>query len=207
MSGAQKIAISAAIGGTAEAMGGGKFANGAVTGAYVMALNHMEHELKEKKADKISDECSNYIPKEIWAKFTKEGAKYISHEDMSKMLWEAFDPGSELTAWLVGIGGLGTSFGSFITSGIVATTWTSVGLILTFESTVFTVEMIRIGEQQKSVLQNYWGGNFSSPTEQAGAFITHNHFGYYGGGIGIKTFYSAHTGTTLGSILIEYKVH
>jgi len=41
MTGAQRIAISAAIGGTAEALGGGKFANGAVTGAYVMALNHM----------------------------------------------------------------------------------------------------------------------------------------------------------------------
>jgi hypothetical protein len=33
-----KIMISAAIGGTAEALGGGKFANGAVTGAYVMIL-------------------------------------------------------------------------------------------------------------------------------------------------------------------------
>ncbi len=41
MSGAEKIAISAAIGGTAEALGGGKFANGAVTGAYVMMFNHM----------------------------------------------------------------------------------------------------------------------------------------------------------------------
>ncbi|KAF0204074.1 MAG: RHS repeat-associated core domain [Bacteroidetes bacterium] len=44
MSGAERIAISAAIGGTAEALGGGKFANGAVTGAYVMALNHMGQE-------------------------------------------------------------------------------------------------------------------------------------------------------------------
>jgi len=43
MTGAAKIAISAAIGGTAEALGGGKFANGAVTGAYVMAWNHMIH--------------------------------------------------------------------------------------------------------------------------------------------------------------------
>jgi len=41
MSGAEKIAISAAIGGTAEALGGGKFANGAVTGAYVMMFNHL----------------------------------------------------------------------------------------------------------------------------------------------------------------------
>ena len=32
MTGAEKIAISAAIGSTAEALDGGKFANGAVTG-------------------------------------------------------------------------------------------------------------------------------------------------------------------------------
>lgn len=36
-----KIALSAAIGGTAEALGGGKFANGAITGAYVMMFNHL----------------------------------------------------------------------------------------------------------------------------------------------------------------------
>ena len=39
-----KVAMSAAIGGTAEALGGGKFANGAVTGAYVMMFNHLMHE-------------------------------------------------------------------------------------------------------------------------------------------------------------------
>ncbi|KAF0204070.1 MAG: RHS repeat-associated core domain [Bacteroidetes bacterium] len=49
MSGAEKIAISAAIGGTAEALGGGKFANGAVTGAYVMALNHMGENFQANK--------------------------------------------------------------------------------------------------------------------------------------------------------------
>jgi hypothetical protein len=38
-----KIMISAAIGGTAEALGGGKFANGAVTGAYVMMVNIWGH--------------------------------------------------------------------------------------------------------------------------------------------------------------------
>ncbi|HPE84351.1 MAG TPA: hypothetical protein PLV43_11595, partial [Aequorivita sp.] len=47
MTGAAKIAISAAIGGTAEALGGGKFANGAVTGAYVMAWNHLMHESQD----------------------------------------------------------------------------------------------------------------------------------------------------------------
>ncbi|MDY0344165.1 MAG: hypothetical protein RBR28_11375 [Lentimicrobium sp.] len=51
MSVAGKIVVSAAIGGTAEALGGGKFAhrndseggfaNGTVTGAYVMMFNHL----------------------------------------------------------------------------------------------------------------------------------------------------------------------
>ena len=49
MSGAEKIAISAAIGGTAEALGGGKFANGAVTGAYVMMFNHMAEQIQYKR--------------------------------------------------------------------------------------------------------------------------------------------------------------
>jgi ABC-type xylose transport system permease subunit len=35
-----QIVTSAVIGGTAEKLGGGKFANGAVTGAYVMMFNH-----------------------------------------------------------------------------------------------------------------------------------------------------------------------
>ncbi len=39
-----KVAVSSAIGGTAEALGGGKFANGAVTGAYVMMFNHLMHD-------------------------------------------------------------------------------------------------------------------------------------------------------------------
>jgi hypothetical protein len=36
-----KVTMSAVIGGTAEKLGGGKFANGAVTGAYVMMFNHL----------------------------------------------------------------------------------------------------------------------------------------------------------------------
>lgn len=52
----EKTAIAAVIGGTAEAVGGekpacrignaGKFANGAVTGAYVMMLNHLHGEME-----------------------------------------------------------------------------------------------------------------------------------------------------------------
>lgn len=49
MSFGTQVALSAAIGGTAEALGGGKFANGAVTGAYVMMFNHLQDKIQEKK--------------------------------------------------------------------------------------------------------------------------------------------------------------
>jgi RHS repeat-associated protein len=42
MSKGAQVALAAVIGGTAEALGGGKFSNGAVTGAYVMMLNHLQ---------------------------------------------------------------------------------------------------------------------------------------------------------------------
>jgi hypothetical protein len=43
------VTMSAVIGGTAEKLGGGKFANGAVTGAYVMMFNHLHGDRVEKK--------------------------------------------------------------------------------------------------------------------------------------------------------------
>jgi len=39
--------MAAALGGTAETIGGGKFSNGAVTGAFVYLLNHMAHETQD----------------------------------------------------------------------------------------------------------------------------------------------------------------
>ncbi|MBU1579576.1 MAG: hypothetical protein KJ754_09125 [Bacteroidetes bacterium] len=60
----EKTAIAAVIGGTAEALGGGKpacrsgnagrFANGAVTGAFVMAFYHLMHEEPEGKSFQIA---------------------------------------------------------------------------------------------------------------------------------------------------------
>ncbi len=47
-----KVALSAALGGTAEALGGGKFANGAVTGAYVMMFNHLMEQGQVEKFQK-----------------------------------------------------------------------------------------------------------------------------------------------------------
>jgi len=39
-----QVIAAAAIGGTAEALGGGKFANGAITAAYVVLFNHLQHD-------------------------------------------------------------------------------------------------------------------------------------------------------------------
>jgi len=47
MSVGARVTISAVTGGTAEKLGGGKFANGAVTGAYVMMFNHLMHSGKD----------------------------------------------------------------------------------------------------------------------------------------------------------------
>lgn len=44
-----KIASNAIVGGTASYVGGGKFANGAVTGAYVMMFNHLVNHYREKR--------------------------------------------------------------------------------------------------------------------------------------------------------------
>jgi hypothetical protein len=52
-----QVTMSAVIGGTAEKLGGGKFANGAVTGAYVMMFNH----LNDKKATNQEIESDNQV--------------------------------------------------------------------------------------------------------------------------------------------------
>jgi hypothetical protein len=51
-----KVTMSPVIGGTAEKLGGGKFANGAVTGAYVMMFNHLGKEMEMvRKLKKYQD--------------------------------------------------------------------------------------------------------------------------------------------------------
>jgi hypothetical protein len=62
MTGIGKITISAAIGGTAEALGGGKFANGAVTGAYVMAFNHLMHTNTKGEGNGEGSNNKNSVP-------------------------------------------------------------------------------------------------------------------------------------------------
>jgi len=65
MSTADKIVLSSVIGGTAEALGGGKFANGAVTGAFVEMYNHLHgekarKELQNKLQQAIQEQHSYY---------------------------------------------------------------------------------------------------------------------------------------------------
>ena len=81
----EKIAISAAIGGTAEALGGGKFANGAVTGAYVMAFNHLLHSEKWHPTRKEAAEATR-----TRTETTGNEASYLVYkgEDGEECYWE-----------------------------------------------------------------------------------------------------------------------
>lgn len=80
-----KVALSAAtrmlrsgqVGGTAEALGGGKFANGAVTGAYVMMFNHlMIQATKSRIRKQIEKQLS-----ELLSRAAKESNEYFSDRD------------------------------------------------------------------------------------------------------------------------------
>ena len=47
------VVTAAVVGGTASGLGGGKFANGAVTGAYTMLFNHMAHQKQEQARERF----------------------------------------------------------------------------------------------------------------------------------------------------------
>ena len=53
------------VGGTASAIGGGKFANGAVTGAFVMLFNDLRHDGDEKPQKAKSSSKSSSLPKKV----------------------------------------------------------------------------------------------------------------------------------------------
>jgi len=59
-----KMAISAIVGGTASRLGGGKFANGAVSAAFVHMYNAMGHVTRKRISElnvKIQDSVKNFI--------------------------------------------------------------------------------------------------------------------------------------------------
>jgi hypothetical protein len=60
----------AVVGGTASALGGGKFANGAVTGAYTMLYNHIAHRPEDPPGNQIDEEEREFPPfSELWENY------------------------------------------------------------------------------------------------------------------------------------------
>jgi hypothetical protein len=102
-----KVAMSAVIGGTAEKLGGGKFANGAVTGAYVMMFNHLMHPPQTKVTlqplDENQREELQLRIKEATFRHRASWAKYNESMD-SAPNWEVsmdisgVEPGAKYTA-------------------------------------------------------------------------------------------------------------
>jgi hypothetical protein len=73
-----KVSMSAVIGGTVEKLGGGKFANGAVTGAYVMMFNHLRTQEPERKGFPTSKELKRDFAESFEEKV---GAPYINNPE------------------------------------------------------------------------------------------------------------------------------
>ncbi len=71
-----KVICSAVLGGTIDEIGGGKFANGAITGAYGMLFNEMMHDLKKLKSEYIRNKeqiMANSIVMEALTETTTPG--------------------------------------------------------------------------------------------------------------------------------------
>jgi len=98
-----KVALSAALGGTAEALGGGKFANGAVTGAYVMMFNHLQENIQEKKLEKARAELTALLNQAIQEShdFYQNGGAYAETDNAFGIDFtlDGFTP-NKYTQWL-----------------------------------------------------------------------------------------------------------
>lgn len=55
LSAAERVAVNAALGGIVSELGGGKFASGAMTAAYVMMFNELKHTISDRQLKKIYD--------------------------------------------------------------------------------------------------------------------------------------------------------
>ena len=89
MSVAGQVIISGAIGGTAEALGGGKFANGAVTGAYVMMFNHLSG-----SGDKNEEQIALIELPEI--EIMADGIYFINDKG-EKVWWASIETGRKVS--------------------------------------------------------------------------------------------------------------
>lgn len=57
LSAAERIAVNAALGGIVSELGGGKFASGAMTAAYVMMFNELKHKYRVRRSIKFKKIC------------------------------------------------------------------------------------------------------------------------------------------------------
>ncbi len=76
--------MSAAIGGTAAAIGGGKFTHGAITGAFVVLFNHASHQARmpDDPPENAANQGDVQDPnKEI----NKVAESYIKHNDLQRV--------------------------------------------------------------------------------------------------------------------------
>jgi hypothetical protein len=89
-----QVALSAVIGGTAEALGGGKFSNGAVTRAYVMMLNHLgsepqtrpiKHLLNENQIKQLQQKIkrATFSHRSSWANYDPNKNSNMPNWDVS----------------------------------------------------------------------------------------------------------------------------
>jgi hypothetical protein len=81
-----KIMISAAIGGTAEALGGGKFANGAVTGAYVMMLNHILSHHQERARQELEVKVNEVVLAERKRAITNDALLKLNQSSQNQIM-------------------------------------------------------------------------------------------------------------------------
>ncbi len=87
----EKTAIAAVIGGTAEALGGGKFANGAVTGAFVMAYNHLMEPQTRPGRSPLTKEQLEVLKEKIKMATFKHRASWANYDGQtmdSAPYWE-----------------------------------------------------------------------------------------------------------------------
>ena len=94
---AGQLVTASVVGGTAAELGGGKFGNGAVTGAFTMLFNHMANSRKGQQSKHKPNKISQYGDKNIaeqiidWMEYVEShGSENLSYDDMiSSMLFES----------------------------------------------------------------------------------------------------------------------
>ena len=82
LSSEMSVIVGAALGGTAEALGGGKFANGAITGAFVVLFNHLMHPPQTGATpERLTEEQKKQLLLKIKDASEKERARNLEEQD------------------------------------------------------------------------------------------------------------------------------